>query len=557
MRKVVLIFACFLIVQSGFIMVLPLQGGGQEGDGVLQAKDSKVQKSDLPRALLAKTEGSFTMGKGEGSISFWSNRSTLEEILERIAVEKKVILRFYCQDPSLKHERAANLRISADSLEKALRQLLSGEHRFTPLNREGKPIENGKDIAAMNIYPKGCAGTDPPVRVFIAEREHPLLRKLPEEISLEELGDLLKRGGPASRRRAANILGLKADEKCIAYAKEALKDENPGVIFAAANALKRLGQKYGAEKVADAIDARFREKPYAEFLPMIAEVDRNKFWPIIDGIMDQSGEKERAIIARAVLLTNDRKGIKYLSKIASTGSMEITKQAIYAMGKIGGPEAAAALMTLLREGDVQRQTSAAQAVSFLPKEDGLQVRAEVEKIVREERVPDALLQALAEISYSEPLEKLMKDPASKAELKIRTLKALASKGGEKTIELMGMGLNDKTPQVRVASVEAMGSLAVEAAIPYLIKATEDKDAKVKRSAIRGLSEFPGNDPIVEALGKVIDDPDESVRREAVDAFRLLGEPSKAMIAILNNCKNHKDPYVANKAGSILRHWGLE
>jgi HEAT repeat protein len=545
MGKVVLIAACFLIFQTVALI------------DALHAQDSKVQKSDLPRALLPKTEGRVTIGKGEGSISFWSTGSTLEEILERFAVEKKVILRFYCQDPGLKPERAVNLRISAGSLEKALQQLLSGEHRFTPLNREGKPIENAKDIAAINIYPTGCTGTDPPVRVFIAEREHPLLKKLPEEISLEELSDLLKRGGPASRRMAADILGLKAGEKSIAYAKEALKDENPGVMFAAANALKRLGKKYGAEKVADAIDARFREKPYAEFLPMMAEVDRNKFWPIIDGIMDQSGEREKGIIVRSLFLTNDRRAIRYLSRISSAGSMETSKQAIYAIGKIGGPEAAAALMMLLREGNVQRQASAAQAVSFLSKEDGVEVRAEVEKIVREERVPDALLQALAEISYLEPLEKLMKDPASKAELKIRALKAMTAKGGEKIIEVMSMGLNDEAPQVRAASVEAMGSRAMEAAIPYLIKATEDKDAKVRKSAIKGLSEFPWNDQIVEALGKVIDDPDESVRRGAVDAFRLLGEPSKAMIAILNNCKNHKDPYVANKAGSILRHWGLE
>jgi HEAT repeat protein len=325
-------------------------------------------------------------------------------------------------------------------------------------------------------------------------------------------------------------------------------------MLAAANALRRLGQKYGAEKVADAMYERFREEPYAEFLPIIAEVDRNRIWPIVDGLMDQSGEREKGIIVRALILTNDRRAIRYLSRISSTGSMEISKQAIYGIGKIGGPEAAAALMRLLREGDTWRQAWAAQVVFFLPKEDALEVRAEVEKIVREERVPDALLEALAEISYLEPLEKLMRDPASKPELKTRALKALATKGAEKTIEVMSIGLNDKAPQVRLASVEAMGSLSAEPAIPHLIKATQDKDAKVRRGAIRGLSEFPGNENVIEVLGKLIDDPDESVRREAVDALGLMGKPGEVMIAILLNCKNHKDPYVANKAGSILNYW---
>jgi HEAT repeat protein len=545
MRKGVLIVACFLIFQTVVFA------------GALHAQNSKVQKDDLPRALLPKTESSITMGKEMGSVSLSSNRSTLEEILERIAVEKKVALKFYCQDPALKQERAASLRISADSLENALRQLLSEEHQFTLLNREGKPIEDRKDIATVNIYPKGCSVTDPPTRVFIAEREHPSLRKLPEEISIEELRDVLQRGSPALRRRAADILGVKADEKGMAYAKEALKDENPSVMFAAANALKKMGQKYGTGKVADAIYARFREKPYGAFLPIMAEVDRNKIWPIIDGLMDQSGETEKGIIVRALFLTHDPRAIRRLSKISSTAGEEISKQAIYAIGKIGGPEAETALMALLREGDAERKLSAAQAVYFLPKGDGLKARAEVEKMVRGERVPDALLQALAEISYLEPFEKLMKDPASKAELKIRALGALSAKGGDKTIEVMSIGLNDKAPQVRLASVVAIGSLAVEPAIPYLVKATQDKDVKVRRSAIKGLSEFPGDDRIVEVLGKAIDDKDESIRKEAVDAFRLLGEPSEKMTAILKTCKNHKDPYVVNKADSILRHWGLE
>jgi HEAT repeat protein len=542
MRKFVFIAACFLIFQTVVLV------------DAVRAKDVGVQKSDFPRAFLPKPDSSVTIWKQGENISVTSNKSTLEEILEKIAVEKRVILRFYCQDPSLKRERARDLKISADSLEKVLSQLLSEEHRFTFLNREGKPAEDRKNIGTVNIYSTGCAGTDPPVRVFDVEREQPLLKKSPEEITLEQLHDDLKRGGPVSRRRAVDILGRKADEKGIAYAKEALKDENPGVMFAAATALSRLGQKYGAEKVADDIYARFREKPYAEFLPMMAVVDKNRLWPVIDGLMDQSGEREKGIMVRALFLTKDARAVRYLSRISST-STENSKQAIYTIGKIGGPEAATALIRILRGRDASRQAWAAQAVHFLSKEDGLQARAEVEKIVKGERVPDALLQALAETSYLEPLRKLMQDPASKKELKIRALKAL-SKGGEKTIEVMGMGLNDKAPQVRLASVEAMTPLAAEEAIPYLIRATKDQDAKVRSSAIKGLSEFPGYDNVVEALGKAINDPNESVRRGAVDALGLMGEPNEELKAILENCKKHKDPYIVNKASSIMRHWGL-
>src|SRR4030042_5178968 len=222
MRRFIFISACFFLFQY----VAPVDA--------LDSKRPGLQAKDFPHAFLPHSQGNVLIRKGGGgSISLSSNRSTLEEILEKIAVEKKVVLKFYCSDPSLKQERAANLSISADSLVIALRQLLPEDLRFAFLNREGKPLEDEKDVATVNIYPKDCAKIDDPVRVFVAEKEHPLLRKPPEEISLEELRNLLKRGGPASRRGAADILGLKGDEKAIPYAKEALKDENPGDMIAA------------------------------------------------------------------------------------------------------------------------------------------------------------------------------------------------------------------------------------------------------------------------------------------------------------------------------------
>jgi HEAT repeat protein len=549
MKRSILVGLCLLFLQN----VAPVGAVDMNGPG--------KQRSDSPGVLLRKSEGSVIIRKGGGdSITLSSNRSTLEEILQRIAEERKVTLRFYCDDPVLKRGTLANLTISAGSLVGALRQLLSEDRGFILLNREGKPIGDGgdtKDVAAVNIYPKDCSPVDVPVRVFIPEKEHPLLKKAPDEISLEELRVVLKREGPASRRRAADILGIKADEKGIVYAKEALKDENPGVMLAAANALRRLGEKYGSEKVADALYERFREKPYAEFLPIMVELDKEKIWPVIDGLMGQYGQRDEGAIARLLASTNDRRAIRYLSMIAFTGSNENSTQAIYGIGKIGGPEAATALMRLLREGDALRQARAAQAVYFLRKDEGIDARTEVERMVRDQRVSEALLQALAEASSLEPLEKLMKDPASKPESKMRVLKVLGNQGAEKGIGVISAGLIDKNPQVRLASVEAMRALAVEAAIPHLIRASGDEDVKVRSVAVQALSDFRGDDSVVQALGKAVHDRDESVRRKAVDALELLGQPSEAEIKILRECKNHKDPYVAKKASSILKYWNLE
>gem|GEM_PF-6641445 len=553
MRKGAIIIACLLVLE-----------GMLATDGSV-AQAPALEKDKLPRTCLPMVKGMtairkegvpisrWAIRKGGDSLSVWGTKSTLEEILEKLAVETKVNLRFYCQDPGLKQERA-DTKIKADSLENALRQLLSGEHEFTPLNQEGKPTENEKEIVTLNIYSKGCPRTDPPVRIFLSERKHSVLSKAPEEISLEELRAIVKREGPVARAQALDALGKKGDEKAIPVAKEALKDENPRVMLAAANALRRLGLKHGTEKVADAIFQRYREKPYGEFLPILAEVDKIRIWPVIDALMEQGGEREKSFILNALLRTNDKKAVNYLLTLSSGGS-ESSKQAIYGIARIGGPEAASALIKLLKEGDALQQGFAAQAIHFLPKGDGVEARNEVEKMVKEELTPESFLQALAEVAYLEPFEKILKDSASKSALKIRVLRA-ATRGGERAIETISLGLSDQSPQVRLAATNALGALVAEGTIPYLIKATQDEDPKIRSSAIRGLAEFPGEDKVAEAIGKLMDDPDQKVRKEAADAFVLLGEPSETMKAILNRCKNHQDPYVANRANFILQRWGL-
>lgn len=554
MGKGAIIIACLLVLEG---MVVT---NGPVAQAPALEKDKLPHTClPMPKAMTAiRKEGvpisRWAIRKGGDSLSVWGTNSALEEILEKLAVETKVNLSFYCTDPGLKQDRT-DIRIKADSLENALRQLLSGEHEFTPLNQEGKPTENEKEIVTLNIYSKGCPRTNPPVRIFPSERKHAVLSKPLEKISPEELRAIVKREGPVARAQALDALGKKGDEKGISVAKEALREENPRVMLAAANALRRLGLKHGTEKVADAIFQRYREKPYGEFLPILAEVDKIRIWAVIDALMEQGGGMEKPFILNALLRTNDKKAVNYLLTLSSGGS-ENSRQAIYGIARIGGPEAASALIKLLKEGDALQQSFAAQAIHFLPKGDGVEARNEVERMVKEELTAESFLQALAEVTYLEPFEKILKDSASKSALKIRVLRAMAARGGERAIETISIGLSDQSPQVRLAATNALEALVAEGAIPYLIKATQDEDPKIRSSAIRGLAEFPGDDKVAEAIGKLMDDPDQKVRKEAADAFVLLGEPSETMKAILDRCKNHQDPYVANKANFILRRWGL-
>ena len=547
MRRFILITAFFFLLQNFSLA----------DDSASNRSGS--QSNAFPRKFLPKRDSSVNINKTGEPITVGSKGSTLEEILQRLAVDRNLVLRFHCNDPSLNQERGGILLISADSPLKILQQLLPEDYRFSPRDSDGKETEGVKDMASISIYPKGCAGTDPPVRVFASEREQRWLMKPLGEISLEELSDVRKTQGPSSRRRAADALGLKGEEKGIPYAKEALKDENPVVMLAAANALRRLSQKFGPERVSAAIYERFLEKPYAELLPIMAEVDKDAFFAVIPGFMELADEREKAIMTKAFSLTHDRRAIKNLSSIASTGSLENSRHAIYAIGKIAGPEAESSLMRLLSAADSDRQAMVFQAASFLPQGEGAEVRAEIEKVVQEGRISDQSLQALATGDYLHILEKSMKDPATKPDFKIRVLVAMGRQGSEKTIQIISLGLSDKTPRVRLAAVEAMGILGVDAAIPYLVKATEDEEAEVREAAVRKLADFQGDYGVNKALSKAIYDKDERVRRSAVSAIFALGKASanEELVEVLKDCaKNHQDPYVANRAGNIIRSWHL-
>ncbi len=522
-----------------------------------EANGAAVQANEAPRWLLRKNEAKVIIRKGAGSrLTLVSSKSTREEILQKLVDESTLTLNFYCEDPGLSQDRAANVTVSGDSIFDVLRQLLGGDYRLSLLNKEGKPEVDMKLAAGVNVYAKNCTRTEHPVRVFIAGKKHPVLMRSSKEISIEELGDVLRREGPASRRWAADILGIKTDEKGIALAKEALKDENPRVMLAALQALRRLGRKFGNEKVKEAIYDRYKERPYPEFLPVMVEVEKERIWPVIEALIGQPDAKQQSEIIRALVLTKDQRAIKYLSKIAFTGNPENARQAMNAMGTMGGPEAAAILVKILEEGDGPRQAGAAQAVYFLPKSDSSQARRAVENILTTGKFSDEFLQGLAEVGYLEPLENLIKGPGQ-AELKVRALQAIAKKGTEKSIKVIRIGVNDEAPQVRLASVEAIGGIKIEEAVPVLIKATGDKEARVRIAAVKGLSDFPGDEQVAEVVGKTVNDSDDKVRKQAIDTLYLLGKPTDKMIAILKECEKHKDPYVAKKAASTLEYWGLK
>lgn len=76
------------------------------------------------------------------------------------------------------------------------------------------------------------------------------------------------------------------------------------------------------------------------------------------------------------------------------------------------------------------------------------------------------------------------------ELRMKAIELLRQKGGTGEIRALIKGLKDTEPEVRIASIRALGHLGDPAATPWIADAAvNDYDAEVKREALLALGRF--------------------------------------------------------------------
>src|SRR3989304_10631536 len=522
-----------------------------------QKADESVKPSAPLYISLEEDKGAITISSAEKNILLQATNATFEDILQGLADQQKMILKFYCDDPSLDSKKTT-ITLKSPSQRELLTQLLRPRYSISFLDKEGKPAEGDKPVKMVDIYPENCQKREHPIRTFTSLKEHPVLNKPREKITLQELSQILKEEGPSSRAGAIHIIGVKRDKDGIPLVKEALKDANPQVVLEALKSLDRLGKIYGTKDVSDAIFERIQETPYPEFLIALAKLDKEKVWPVIGRFIDMKDSRGKNVAARALILTKDKKAIGYLSKIALSDNTESSQLAIWGISKIDGPEGTEALIKLLREENESNRIYAAQAVYFLPENEKAKAQVEVEKIVKGSDVSEEMFLALAKVSYLEPFRSLLMDVNVKPSVKVRALKSLSDAGNEKAVDIVGISIDDSNSNVQLAAVNAMAQIATENTIPYLIRSTEFKQPEIRKAAVNGLAGLYASEPVLSALSKALDDTNEGVRRAAIDAFNLFGEPDDKIVSILKNASaKSTDPYVSEKALSILKLWGKD
>lgn len=101
-------------------------------------------------------------------------------------------------------------------------------------------------------------------------------------------------------------------------------------------------------------------------------------------------------------------------------------------------------------------------------------------------------------------------------------------------ELVEKGLHDNDCNTRRISVDALGRLQTDQAIPYLVEALRSEDRYQRWQAAKSLARQPHSDEAREALIEALGDPDPYIRRRAARSLAHHGEASQEALLDLTN-----------------------
>ncbi len=554
MNRYVLIAVCLLIIQTAL---------GAHAEDVERSGPEAETVAPAYKRVAEDYSGAVVVIPSSDSLALRASAALLEDVLQEIAERTRTTLSFLCDDPTQNRVRVTK-RLTVPTLAQLLDSLLGHDYpdkTVRSLEASSQDQESGLVIA---LSVKTCARGATPVRIFRPISGHPLMTKSLREITREELSLALRTEGPTARRRAVHLLtgtsflARIGGRDGLLLLREAVRDRHPRVMLTAAQGLARLGPRYGRDEAARAIHDRLREDRYYELVIALARLDGQRAWPVLEELITSSDETARAVVLNALVLTKDARGIAWLSRVALTAELGDARTAAIVIGKIGGREAGAALIDVLRAGFPDRAAMAAQGVYFLPESERGEAEVEIGRILRKSRENDEMVAGLSALSFFGPLDTVLSDARAAPELKSKILGILGANGTERAIGTIAIGLGDRAWPVRLRAVEALGAIGTVEAAPHLIRATHDDRPAVRAAALLALSGSAGEPPVMAALAEGLSDPSEEARKAAIDAIDELGQPNEEIEGILLMAAlTSEDPYVSDKAGSILRSWGVE
>lgn len=137
--------------------------------------------------------------------------------------------------------------------------------------------------------------------------------------------------------------------------------------------------------------------------------------------------------------------------------------------------------------------------------------------------------------------------------KLRRIRALSRQRDTNAVrELSTLALSDPSPFVRRRAVSALGRLRNQESLGPLTLALTDESSSVRIQALQGIKNLKGGDAIGDLQAMVANDPDATVRRQAV---RLLSTiPNPEVPSVLKWAVADHDAAVSREAKQAVKRW---
>lgn len=328
------------------------------------------------------------------------------------------------------------------------------------------------------------------IRCFRAVK--PVLRLLNTELKVDVLNTLIAIG----------------TEEALPALFQTLKDRDPFIRAMTAEALGEIGDPAAAPKL----------------LPLLS--DRNSDVQIS--------------AALAIGKLKDPAASAHLLQLLAKGDRQVRLAAVKALGLAGGDEAVAPLLKLLTEKDTGLRRETLLAITLIAQRTKTEVHATAEQIQglillqtdQDEQVrvnARAVLRAIGPKAVDSLMEAARSgDPF----LRVQSIHALSDIGDQRAGAMILEFLEkDENPEVRKASITALGKLRYTKAVSALVKQLKSEDWRIRAMTASALGNIKDNTAVA-ALVKLLDDDNERVRKSATEALEQITGEKCPVIATL-------------------------
>jgi HEAT repeat protein len=323
------------------------------------------------------------------------------------------------------------------------------------------------------------------------------------------------------RRAAIESLAFFDDARVVPSLVEALdRQQPPAVRAAAAAALARADHDVAANALIHALrdpDAWVR---YVTLRSLGSTGDRGVVPAVLETLRTDPAPHVRLAAIDVIGRLGTAEAWDVLEPLARSSDSDIGGAAIVALGHLEHPEALSALEGFLRAPQPWQREAAVTAIAQRPDAPARALQW-VAAADDEQGVAQAAIQGLVRIARrpgpqgaeaAQALVALTAEPVRR-EAAIQALSELPAR----RIADVARGLGDSSPDVRCASVEALGRMQHADASRALEAALDDGHPGVRVAAIRALKNLGTREPQKKLMTLARTDPDPDVRRAAMFA----------------------------------------